>query len=146
MSVAEFLFPRILPFVVLLANVGILMYILELEREHCECSKNWKRDFAKYVSIIFIVLGAFKIVFDISYPNLLLVKSLNLVAMAYSIIILVYFAQLYYSKCACSEDNKRYLLLYPAFLFPVAITVVAFFYVIMGEKDFKKFIISREGR
>ena len=34
----------------------ILIYILELEKKNCDCSKHWMRDFIKYVSIIMLII------------------------------------------------------------------------------------------
>ena len=30
------------------ANVIILLYVLQLEKENCTCSENWKRYYIKY--------------------------------------------------------------------------------------------------
>ena len=45
------------------SNILILMYVLRLEKEKCECSKEgWMRDFIKYVSIINLVLPILAII------------------------------------------------------------------------------------
>ena len=49
--------PRLI--VILVYNILILVYIINLEKKNCVCSSNWKRDFIKYFTIILIVLNVF---------------------------------------------------------------------------------------
>ena len=139
MGVLVSLFPKIMPVFILLCNVGIFLYILEIEKEDCECSRNWKRDFAKYFSVVVMIYSLLVILFknQLKFAAYALVFRLySLVALAYSIIILVYFTQLVVNKCECSKDWKRALLLYPVLSIPVAIIVSVVFLMVLGRKAF----------
>lgn len=126
------------------SNILILMYVLRLEKEKCECSREkWLRDFIKYVAIINLALPLLFLVLAPMLPKLtsdiiksksnvlamtlsLLGLALALLGIAYIVIILVYYVKL--SKkldCDCSLGPKRYFLLYPVVTF--ALSIVGFF-------------------
>ena len=103
------------------ANALILKYVLENERNNCEC--------ALIGIIIFIKLYAPVVIF-LSFARLLfrdeINKSMNtslfglifgilgLVSFAYSVTLVIYFFKLQReSNCDCSRDWKRNVLAYP---------------------------------
>jgi hypothetical protein len=130
----------------LVFNVIILMYVLELEKKKCSCSKHWMRDFIKYVSIIMIVLSliiSFIPNFIKSCKTNVLCKSLfglyGLLGFVYIIILLVYYFHIQKIKndCPCSLNWKRHALLYPLFGGILVIVFLIIFLIILGVKPFK---------
>ena len=126
------------------SNILILMYVLRLEREKCECSREkWMRDFIKYFAIINLALPLMFFLMAPFLPSLtnMLVKSksvvlpmtigllglaLALLGIAYIVIIIVYYVKLDRKlDCDCSLGPKRYFLLYPVITF--ALSIVGFF-------------------
>ena len=118
----------------LISAVVIYMYISDLEKEQCECSKGWKRDVVKYLSIVFMVVNVLSIfmslgLFDgigntlkssVLFP--LLSALYVLVSLVYLCITLVYYIDLTTDKgCGCCYDWKRHALLYPIIVFLVSI-------------------------
>lgn len=103
--------------------INIILYfitfswIVLLEKNKCECSKNWKRDFIKYyimTMILFVVsygiyeiMSANKIVnnYDFIFDflrNLMLISEIGFVA-----IVFVYIRDLIKNRCKCSESPNR---------------------------------------
>ena len=110
------------------------MYISDLEKEQCECSKGWKRDVVKYLSIVFMVVNVLSIfmslgLFDgigntlkssVLFP--LLSVLYVLVSLVYLCITLVYYIDLTTDKgCGCCYDWKRQALLHPIIAFLVSL-------------------------
>jgi len=111
----------------------ILMYILELEKKKCDCSKHWMRDFIKYVSIIMLIITT--IILFIPNGKELCKKNplcrvflglYGLLVFSYSIIILVYYFHIKKIKanCHCALDLNRYALLYPFIGIFIAIMIL----------------------
>jgi hypothetical protein len=120
--------------VALIAAVVIYIYISDLEKEQCECSKGWKRDVVKYLSIVFMVVNVLSIFMSLglfggvgktltSSAIFPLVSVLYvLVSIVYLCITLVYYIDLTTDKgCGCCYDWKRHALLYPIIVFLVSI-------------------------
>ena len=126
------------------SNILILMYVLRLEKEKCECSKEkWMRDFIKYVAMINLALPVLFLLIAPVFPKIIsmLVKSkstlllmtlsllglaLALLGITFVVVILVYYVRLHRkSDCDCSLGPKRYFLLYPVVTF--ALSIVSFF-------------------
>ena len=59
--------------VVIVLNVLILMYVSDLEKNNCGCSKHWMRDFIKYWSMLLILVAVLTLV----VPSALLACSNN---------------------------------------------------------------------
>ena len=118
------------------SNILILMYVLGLEKEKCECSKEkWMRDFIKYFAMINLGLPVLFLLMAPLLPNItsslvnvknsalvgllsLVGLTLVLLGLAYIVIIIIYYIRL--SKkpdCDCSLGPKRYFLLYPVVTF-----------------------------
>jgi len=103
--------------------INIILYfitfswIVLLEKNKCECSKNWKRDFIKYyimAMILFIVsygiyeimsanriINNYDFIFDF-LRNLMLISEIGFVA-----IVFVYIRDLIKNRCKCSESPNR---------------------------------------
>ena len=107
--------------IVILVNILILVYIINLEKKNCVCSSNWKRDFIKYFTIILIVLNVFVLLvpqFKKSKNKavLLLLGFLALVNLFNIAILLVYYVELSEKQktgCGCSVNWKRHIMLFP---------------------------------
>ena len=124
---------------VVIANVCILYYVVDMEKQNCQCSESWLRDYIKVVASIMIVMMVVSLViptlpqmlFNAVSKNRVLTVPLmvwNVVALGYLVILLVYYNRLTTNNCQCSEDWKRNLLLYPlAFLIPLVLILVVNF-------------------
>jgi hypothetical protein len=114
----------------LIAAVVIYMYVSDLEKEQCECSKGWKRDVVKYLSIVFMIINVLSMFMSLGlfdgvgnslkssaiFP--LLSVLYVLVSLVYLCITLVLYIDLTTDKgCGCSHDWKRHSLLYPIIVF-----------------------------
>jgi len=130
------------------ANVIILLYVLQLEREYCECSKNWKRDYIKYWSIVVIISTVISLLIpSLLDPKKIIKNSLHmlyfsislLVGLFYTITLIVYYVQLHKKKnCICSQDWKKHFMIYPiamiAITFAFVFILSSAIYVIKGPK------------
>jgi len=103
--------------------INIILYfitfswIVLLEKNKCECSKNWKRDFIKYyimTMILFVVsygiyeimsanriINNYDFIFDF-LRNIMLISEIGFVA-----IVFVYIRDLIKNRCKCSESPNR---------------------------------------
>ena len=43
--------------IIILINLILFSYVLKLEREKCDCSDNWMRDYIKYYTSILVILS-----------------------------------------------------------------------------------------
>ena len=116
--------------IALIAAIVIYLYVYELEKEQCECSKGWKRDVVKYLSIVCIVVNVFSILtnlglFDGIGGNLKSSILFPLLSILYTLVSLVYLCSTLifyidltnYKGCMCSDDWKKHTLLYPIVVF-----------------------------
>jgi 4-amino-4-deoxy-L-arabinose transferase-like glycosyltransferase len=123
----------------LIAAVIMYMYVTDLEKEQCECSKGWKRDVVKYLSIVFMVLNVLSILMNLGifdsinndFKKSLLFPLLSilyvLVTMVYLCITLVFYIDLTTHKgCGCSSGLKRNALLYPIIVFLIGLLIGAY--------------------
>jgi len=122
-----------------ICTVIILIYVSELEKKKCKCSRNWMRDFIKYMSISIIVFSIILVMF----PNIkilcknnilcrLILKLYALLIVTYLIILIAYYFDIKNKlNCKCSENWKRYLLLYPIFIIPFSIIFFSLFFSIL---------------
>ena len=134
----------LIPIFVILANAFILYYVIDMEKKKCECSESWIRNYIKVVSVLIIGINVLVIV----YPNFINVLSknikknkilhlllilLNLVILTYVVLIVVYYIKLnQLQDCKCSENWKRYALLYPL-VFMVPIIVFILYNLVLGK-------------
>jgi hypothetical protein len=102
--------------IIILINLILFSYVLKLEREKCDCSDNWMRDYIKYYTSILVILSLITLMVPVFLGN----KSPKfLKSMAFFIRIVVLLAtlvQVYvvftYSQalnckkktCECSQD------------------------------------------
>jgi hypothetical protein len=120
----------------LIAAVIMYMYVTDLEKEQCECSKGWKRDVVKYLSIVFMAVNVLSLLaslglFDGIFGNLkssslfpLLSVLYVLVTLVYLCITLVFYIDLTTHKgCGCCYDWKRHALLYPIIVFLIGLLI-----------------------
>ncbi len=101
----------------------ILRYVLELEKDQCECALSWQHKFIKYYAPVIILVSI--LVLFVSKDALLSGIRKNrflaalyiiyyIIGIFYSITLLLYFLKLRYSMCECARNWKQYGLLYPA--------------------------------
>ena len=118
--------------IVIILNSIILKYVYELESKDCSCSLDWQHRFVKYIAPVIIVVALClifvnpKIIISMmkKYKIIaLLVLVYSVLVVLYSINMVVYFLKLVHSKCKCSEDWKRWGLLYPAAVFSIMLFV-----------------------
>ena len=115
----------------LLLSIGVFSYVRQLETENCDCSQNWKRDFIKYVSLIYIVYNSILLVLLVSKSNLIvnfltskIIYLINsLLSLVYIILLIVYYFQIRQklATCECSNDWKRHILIYPLIILILSI-------------------------
>lgn len=130
----------------LIVNIIILSYVLNLEKENCECSNNWKRDVVKYLSGFIILLN---FIFGISMlageirfmrPNIMFgMIILYFIAMiVYLAVTAIYYVDLTKNtECVCSKNLSRHALLYPLVTFCIGIIVGLI--GLINSKQFKAF-------
>lgn len=122
-------------FIAIAANAFILYYVVDMEKRKCDCSDSWMRDYIKIVSSLIITYMVLMLVI----PNLqqkismLFMKNIlvRLLLLAWTIIGLVYIGVVltYYYRlnkdesCDCSENWKRYALLYPLVMFVISFII-----------------------
>ena len=115
----------------LVISVVILLYVLELEREKCDCSQHWMRDMIKYWTIVVIVVGVLNLVAPkvldacVSNPVCSVVHGLyGLVGLVYIIILIVYYVHLEKQEnCPCASDWKKHALIIPVIVFVILFIV-----------------------
>ena len=118
----------------IIVNAIILKYVLENERNNCECALTWHHNFIKLYAPIVIFLSFVKLLFDKEISKgmnnklfRLFFGLLGLVSFIYSITLIIYFFKLEReSNCECSRDWKRKLLIYPLVITTILILLVLF--------------------
>ena len=118
----------------------ILRYVVELEKERCECSLSWQHRFIKYFAPIIIVVsliallmgtrGFLNAVRSNAFIGTLFMLYVA-VGLVYGVILVLYFLKLRYSQCQCARDWKQYGLLYPVISFAIGLLVVLVINAIM---------------
>lgn len=127
-----------------ICNLLIYLYIINLEKDSCHCSKDWKRTFIKYYSLVVlffpIILPVMGLIFySILMTSLKLFKVVNLVFRSvimilgtfYAVTLVWYYIEL--SKkddCNCSNSPKKHLLLYPLVVFVLSLVSAIFLIVV----------------
>lgn len=85
----------------------VFLYIRELERTGCECSKDWKRDFIYIYVCIFIPLAVIRIFLKI--PGIITVV-MSLLTIFFIGVVYFYIEELKKKKCECSVSDTRKVL------------------------------------
>jgi hypothetical protein len=102
--------------VAIAVNAYLLNYVLTLEKEKCECSKDWQREYIKYFSIAAIVVSSVLIIVVLSGAKLNrgLNNFLNVVRFLLGLASLVnifvlynYSTNLIKENCECSNSPAR---------------------------------------
>ncbi len=96
----------------ILYNLLVLVYLVKLEDNTCNCKRDWRHDFIKYFSVVLILLGLIKLVLGMNRDHVL-VKLLGLalgVAWLVNLYCLfTYVGDLDQTNCACARDKQRYM-------------------------------------
>lgn len=124
------------------ANALILKYVLENERNNCECALTWHHNFIKLYAPVVIFLSFARLLFKEEINKSmrtvlfgLIFGVLGLVSFAYSITLIIYFFKLQReSNCDCSRDWKRNILAYPLVLITIAVLVVIFLTIALRNR------------
>jgi hypothetical protein len=134
---------------VIACNLGIYVYIKDLQEEDCSCSQQFK--IVKFLKPSTLVAAG---ILTLNFLSLLSGKSLfeqnlfkntggklislvvSLYLLAHSICLLVYFYQLTNEPCECSKKKERNLLLYPLILLFLAfvVAIIMIIFLVAGSK------------
>ena len=146
--------PIIFNSITIVLSAIIYVYISNLEKDNCDCSKiSWLRDFVKYGSIVHIAYLGVLILLAITKPSLLLKIPMTILALisvyitSYFIISIVYYFRLVKKNdCDCSYNWKRKYLMYPLIYMPFIILGTVSFIVmtIILRKNLKQIIKKRK--
>lgn len=86
-----------------------LGWIMKLEKKHCGCSKDWRRDYMKYFFAASIVLQ-----FVLLSGNVKLIKytamPMGLATLVYIGVSIAYITDQRKKQCECSKSNERAIL------------------------------------
>ena len=123
-------------------NAIILKYVLENEKNNCECALTWHHKFIKFYAPVVILMLFIKLLFkkeiERNIGNMLLhipLALIGLVTSIYSITLIIYFFRLHLDKCKCADNWKRYALITPIIL--VAIILIMFLLISILIKPMK---------
>lgn len=129
------------------ANVFILYYVTDLEKKNCECSDSWIRDYIKIVSALMISLNVLSLFVVNLHKELrklakknnlfkLILILLNIVLLGYLFLVVSYYNKLNRDEsCDCSENWKRYALLYPLAIIAPFVLYVIYTIIMYGSVD-----------
>ena len=126
---------------VIAINAYLLNYINNLEKENCECSKHWQRDYIKYFSIVVIVVSVLMIITSLSglvvrgpLAGLLhFLRSILGIASLVNIFVLFHYSTGLRNKdCECSEDTARTFMTFYSGLSILVVVVVLLSMLIWG--------------
>ena len=90
---------------IVIINLILLQYVLKLERENCECSKGWMRDYIKYYTSTIIVLSLVMLIIPIVTNNKSLKKLKPLFIFIRVVVLLATLVQVY---CVFTLSQKLY--------------------------------------
>ena len=146
--------PIIFNSITIVLSAIIYVYITNLEKDNCDCSKiSWLRDFVKYGSIVHIAYLGVLILLAITKPSLLLKIPMTILALisvyitSYFIISIVYYFRLVKKNdCECSYNWKRKYLMYPLIYIPfIILGIVSFILMtIILRKSLKQIIKKKK--
>ena len=137
---------------IFLANLYILTYVYLLELNKCGCSKDWRRDFIFYYSMIHIfIVICFVLLPDLFYQNIVVticLKSIMGILLVVNIYCLYTYADtLEKTKCECSEDYARDFMKIFSYFYGLVIVLV-FIYLLhyYMSKEYKNIKKLRFGK
>ena len=136
----------------IIVNIIILNYVLNLEKEECSCSHDWKRNVVKMTSGILIVLSG--VILILSLANLKIYSSV-LIALLYIVYIIVSVAHLcvtfmYYvelnkeDNCECSKHWMKHALIYPIIVLLVSVVIGVINMIMMWPQISKKMELNNK--
>ena len=122
----------------------ILKYVLDNERNNCECALSWHHRFIKFFCPILIVMLFVNLLFNKELVGLrgkrnnpavkvalLLLSIFAFLSFVYSIVLIIYFFRLQMKECKCAEDWKRFALIAPLVLLAILVLVILFVRLMM---------------
>ena len=111
--------------------INIILYfitfswIVLLEKNKCDCSKNWKRDFIKYYIIamiafivvygIYEIMSAYKLLNNYDYVFDFLRYVMFISEIGFVTVVFIYIRDLIRTRCKCSESPNRDISLFYSF-------------------------------
>lgn len=117
-------------FISIIYNLCVLGYILNIERNDCNCFRDWRHNFMKYYSIVLIIWGFLNITFYLYNSKNEFVNVVNTITMiAYLVNIWClysYVGILDYTKCSCAIDDSKKMH-YFLYLFRYVVVGILFF-------------------
>ena len=126
-------------------NAIILKYVLENEKNNCECALTWHHKFIKFYAPVVIFMLFVRLLFKDTIArnisNMLLTIPLSiigLVTVAYSITLIIYFFRLQLDKCECADNWKRYTLIAPIIFFAIIMLMIILITLIAKPWKIKK--------
>tara|TARA_B100000686_G_C16772222_1_gene965935 strand:+ start:1499 stop:2002 length:504 start_codon:yes stop_codon:yes gene_type:complete len=120
---------RLNKILVILIFYVFLKYVLDLEKNDCSCSSDWKRDYIKYFSIAIIILSPLEALKpDFFHNNKNFTLIYYLLQFIFSVIFLIssilYIKELREKKCKCSEDHKRTFMEVYSYIFLILYSII----------------------
>ena len=120
----------ILCVIVILLNIGIFLYVKELEESDCDCTDHLLRNIVEYgslVYVLYIVIIMFFILINkklFSKINLLSVILFTIITTYYILCVVYFFKLATDPHCDCSHNWKRKILIYPLIFTPICIVTL----------------------
>lgn len=124
-------------FISIIYNVCVLGYLINLERDDCNCFTDWRHDFMKYYSILLIVWGLINLSFNLYNSKnelVIMINNISMIAFFINIWCLYsYVGILDYTKCFCAIDRSKFMhyFLYVFRYILIALIFVSLFSVII---------------
>lgn len=96
----------------ILYNLLVLIYLVKLEDNTCNCLRDWRHDFIKYFSTVLILLGVIKLLVGLNRDSVLVkilgvVLGIGWIVNLYSLF--TYVGDLDKMNCSCARDKQRYM-------------------------------------
>ena len=92
-------------------NICVLIYILNLENEDCNCFRDWRHEFIKYYSFGLIVWGMLSLAFNLYESKnevINIAKKLSMVAYFINVwCVYSYVGILDYTQCKCAIQQTK---------------------------------------
>ena len=97
--------------IVVIYNVLIFNYIVQLEDKKCGCITDWRHDFIKYFSAAIVIWGMISILFELMTSKNGFVKFIKTILNCGSLIniwcLYTYVGDLDKTKCMCAIDTQK---------------------------------------
>jgi len=123
----------------------VFLYIRELEKTGCECSRDWKRDFI-YIYICIIVPIIIVRLFNIRTP-MLLNSVISILTISFIFIVFFYIHELKKKKCECSVSDTRKVLEIVNYIHLglLGLVIIALIYAIFSGVDLFN-VVDKKGK